>query len=226
MTDFPLTGGCNCGAVRFEVTGPLVIASYCHCKRCQRRSGAAASANAHPASDTFRIVAGEDRLRVWKPDGGGENGSAATVDRRSLAATQTTPIRLAFAWERSTAIPGSERASASSWPTQRLGSRSQTTGCPVTPRVATPSGSPARAAKRMSGSLACGTGGRANPLGYAGTPSPVASTARAAPGPGMPLTPPPRRAPAPASHTLAAAVSTPQRPTSVSTSANGHDRSR
>ncbi len=72
MTDFPLTGGCNCGAVRFEVTAPLALASYCHCKRCQRRSGAAASANAHPAPDAFRIVAGEDTLRVWKPDGGGE----------------------------------------------------------------------------------------------------------------------------------------------------------
>jgi hypothetical protein len=72
MTDFPLTGGCNCGAVRFEVTEPLVVAGYCHCKRCQRRSGAGASANAHPAPGTFRIVAGEDRLRVWKPDGGGE----------------------------------------------------------------------------------------------------------------------------------------------------------
>ena len=72
MTDFPLTGGCNCGAVRFEVTAPLALASYCHCKHCQRRSGTAASANAHPAPDTFRIVAGEDRLRVWKPERGGE----------------------------------------------------------------------------------------------------------------------------------------------------------
>lgn len=72
MTDFPLTGACNCGAVRFEVTAPLALTSYCHCKRYQRRSGAAASANAHPAPDAFRIVAGEDRLRVWKPEGGGE----------------------------------------------------------------------------------------------------------------------------------------------------------
>jgi hypothetical protein len=71
MTSLPLTGGWNCGAVRFEVTVPLVRASYCHCKRCQRRSGAAASANAHPAEGTFRIVAGEDRLRVWQPAGGG-----------------------------------------------------------------------------------------------------------------------------------------------------------
>jgi hypothetical protein len=68
MSDFPLTGGCACGAVRFEVTAPLVVAGYCHCKRCQRRSGTAASANAHPAPGTFRITAGEDALRVWKPD--------------------------------------------------------------------------------------------------------------------------------------------------------------
>ena len=70
---FPLTGGCNCGAVRYEVTAPLIRASYCHCRRCQRRTGAAASAQAHPAPGTFRIVAGEGTLRMWKPpDGGGE----------------------------------------------------------------------------------------------------------------------------------------------------------
>jgi hypothetical protein len=59
--------------VRFEVTAPHVVASYCHCKRCQRRTGAGASAQAHPAPGSFRIVAGQDRLRVWKPrEGGGE----------------------------------------------------------------------------------------------------------------------------------------------------------
>ena len=69
----PLTGGCNCGAVRYEVTEPLVRASYCHCKRCQRRTGTAASAQAHPAPGAFRIVAGRQKLRMWKPpDGTGE----------------------------------------------------------------------------------------------------------------------------------------------------------
>jgi hypothetical protein len=63
MPELPLTGGCACGAVRYEVTAPIPVASYCHCKRCQRRSGAAASANARPAAGTFRVVAGEDRLR-------------------------------------------------------------------------------------------------------------------------------------------------------------------
>lgn len=72
MTELPLTGGCNCGAVRYEVTAEIPIASYCHCKRCQRRSGAAASPSAHPAESTFQVVAGEEVLRSWKPDDGGE----------------------------------------------------------------------------------------------------------------------------------------------------------
>ena len=33
MSELPLTGGCNCGAVRYEVTEPLAAATYCHCKR-------------------------------------------------------------------------------------------------------------------------------------------------------------------------------------------------
>ncbi len=68
----PLTGGCGCGAIRFEVTEPLVGAGYCHCTRCQHRSGTAASANAAPASGSVRIVQGEDRLGVWAPEGGFE----------------------------------------------------------------------------------------------------------------------------------------------------------
>jgi hypothetical protein len=68
----PLTGRCNCGAVTYEVTEPLLSAMYCHCTRCQRRTGAAASASARPAPGCFHIVTGEDRLRAWKPDDGWE----------------------------------------------------------------------------------------------------------------------------------------------------------
>ena len=70
--DAPLTGGCNCGAVRYEVHGPLLTAGYCHCTRCQRRTGTAASPSARPEPGAFKIVAGEDRLRSWAPDGGFE----------------------------------------------------------------------------------------------------------------------------------------------------------
>lgn len=72
MNEFPLTGGCNCGAVRFEVSEPLAVAHYCHCKRCQRRTGTAASINARTTPGTLRIVAGEEWLRAWKPKDGRE----------------------------------------------------------------------------------------------------------------------------------------------------------
>ncbi|HWF74064.1 MAG TPA: GFA family protein [Solirubrobacteraceae bacterium] len=81
-TTAPLTGRCNCGAVRYEVDGALVSGGYCHCTRCQRRTGTAASASAAPEPGAFKIVAGEDRLRAWAPETGfekwfcGECGSA------------------------------------------------------------------------------------------------------------------------------------------------------
>nr|WP_026380715.1 GFA family protein [Afifella pfennigii] len=33
------SGGCQCGAVRFRVTGPLGNASICHCRMCQKAFG-------------------------------------------------------------------------------------------------------------------------------------------------------------------------------------------
>ncbi len=72
MNESPLTGGCNCGIVRFQVNAPLVVAHYCHCTRCQRRSGTAASINARAAPGSVHIAAGADRLRAWKPEDGRE----------------------------------------------------------------------------------------------------------------------------------------------------------
>jgi hypothetical protein len=89
MSDLPLTGGCNCGAVRFELTEPPLSAFYCHCGRCQRRTGTSASAQAYCAPGSFRIVAGEDRLRAWNPPDGaskwfcGDCGSALFAGRLS-----------------------------------------------------------------------------------------------------------------------------------------------
>ena len=70
MPDLPLTGACLCGGVRFEVSEPFVSASYCHCTRCQRRTGTAASAQGRLAPGSFRITAGEDLVRSFKPPDG------------------------------------------------------------------------------------------------------------------------------------------------------------
>jgi len=84
--------------VRYEVTEPLVIASYCHCERCQRRSGAAASPTAHPARGSFHVVAGENRLKCWTPEGGGEKwfcgDCGSSIFGRNLSHPDSIGIRM------------------------------------------------------------------------------------------------------------------------------------
>jgi hypothetical protein len=70
--DVPIRGGCGCGAVRFEVVEPLLSAGYCHCTRCQRRTGTASSANARAVPGSVRVVEGAEELRGWTPQGGRE----------------------------------------------------------------------------------------------------------------------------------------------------------
>src|SRR5207247_8516635 len=98
MSNFPLTGGCLCGGVRFEVTAPLGSAGYCHCTRCQRRTGTAASAQARIAPGSLRIVAGEELVRVYKPADGFEkhlcSACGSSLWRRSPADLEVMCIRM------------------------------------------------------------------------------------------------------------------------------------
>ena len=70
MTEYPLEGGCLCGSVRFEVSEAPLYASYCHCTRCQRRTGTAAACSARVVPGSLRITAGEELIRCWVPPEG------------------------------------------------------------------------------------------------------------------------------------------------------------
>jgi hypothetical protein len=73
MPDPAVTGRCLCGGVRFELTEPVTGAGYCHCTRCQHRTGSAASAQARIDGRTFRLLQGGDLIQAWRhPDGGFE----------------------------------------------------------------------------------------------------------------------------------------------------------
>jgi hypothetical protein len=70
MADLPLTGACLCGGVRFRVDAPLVVATYCHCTRCQRRTGTAASAQARIQPGSLTVTQGEELIRTYAPPDG------------------------------------------------------------------------------------------------------------------------------------------------------------
>jgi hypothetical protein len=70
VPDLPLTGRCLCGGVRFEVVEAPLSAGYCHCTRCQRRTGSGSSAQAKLARGSLHVLAGEDLVTAWVPPNG------------------------------------------------------------------------------------------------------------------------------------------------------------
>ena len=55
------TGGCLCEAIRFCADADPVDAGYCHCKLCQRSTGAPVLAFASYPADSFTYTRGEPK---------------------------------------------------------------------------------------------------------------------------------------------------------------------
>lgn len=60
----PLDGGCTCGEVRYRLaSGPLIV-QCCHCRWCQRESGAAFALNAMIETDRIKLLRGRPLLET------------------------------------------------------------------------------------------------------------------------------------------------------------------
>jgi hypothetical protein len=66
----PISGGCLCGGVRYEVNGRFLRASHCHCSRCRRHSGAAVCTQGRVRREDFHLLSGVELLRVYRPERG------------------------------------------------------------------------------------------------------------------------------------------------------------
>jgi len=65
MSERVVRGSCLCGGVRFEVTPPFLRANHCHCSRCRKHSGTAACTQARVRKEQFRLLGGEELIRVY-----------------------------------------------------------------------------------------------------------------------------------------------------------------
>ncbi len=71
----PITGGCSCGAVRYEISEPAIDAGYCHCRMCQRNSGSPVTAFAAFPRESVRFTQGEPKY--YGSSSPGERGFCA-----------------------------------------------------------------------------------------------------------------------------------------------------
>lgn len=67
-----VTGGCLCGAVRFEYDGPLAPAGYCHCEDCRRMTGSAFNVSVGCEKQGFTLLGGELKHYTKTADSGHE----------------------------------------------------------------------------------------------------------------------------------------------------------
>jgi hypothetical protein len=74
----PMTGGCHCGKIRFRMEIAPIITHCCHCRDCQKVSGAAFRINAMIETDRLTLLQGAPQVfqspdrqkRVQCPDCG------------------------------------------------------------------------------------------------------------------------------------------------------------
>jgi hypothetical protein len=79
-------GGCNCGAVRYRLTGDPIAVAVCHCSNCRRQSGSAFSVNVVVRSDAMQVTGD---LTTWE-DHDTESGQPVL---RQFCAACGSPIR-------------------------------------------------------------------------------------------------------------------------------------
>lgn len=84
--DKAITGGCNCGAIRYTLAAPPLAVAACHCTSCRRQSGATYSVNLVVRADSMAV---EGNLASWD-DHDTESGKPVS---RQFCGTCGSPIR-------------------------------------------------------------------------------------------------------------------------------------
>lgn len=86
-----LTGGCLCGAVRYEASGAPSLSGICHCRMCQRASGAPYMGLLFMPSDNVRVTKGQPLVYQSSPTSNrhfcGHCGSPLFFERHTRSLT-------------------------------------------------------------------------------------------------------------------------------------------
>src|SRR2546430_695592 len=82
--NFPVDGGCTCRAVRYRMTTRPLFVHCCHCRWCQRESGASFALNAMIEADRVTNLGAEPEL-VHTPSNSGAGQAIARCKKCRVA---------------------------------------------------------------------------------------------------------------------------------------------
>jgi hypothetical protein len=85
MSDETHTGGCQCGAVRYQITGPLQGGHVCHCRMCQRATGG-----------LFAALVGQKQANIVWTKGALSLFRSSSIATRGFCERCGTPLTFAY----------------------------------------------------------------------------------------------------------------------------------
>jgi hypothetical protein len=68
----PINGGCQCGALRYQITASPLMIYACHCTNCQRIAGSAFGLPVTITEDSLKFTVGEPQRVTWRSEAGNE----------------------------------------------------------------------------------------------------------------------------------------------------------
>ena len=81
---FPLEGGCTCRAIRYRMISAPLFVHCCHCRWCQRETGASFALNAMIEADRIVVLEGEPEV-VATPSNSGKGQKIIRCPRCRIA---------------------------------------------------------------------------------------------------------------------------------------------
>jgi hypothetical protein len=70
----PSEGGCQCGEIRYRLTGEPVWLAVCHCNDCKSQSGGVFGMSLRMREADVRLVSGEPKCWTRPAENGGPSG--------------------------------------------------------------------------------------------------------------------------------------------------------
>lgn len=68
----PIIGGCQCGALRYQIVAAPLMIYACHCANCQRIAGSAFGLATTIIEDSLEFTTGNPQVVKWVSDSGNE----------------------------------------------------------------------------------------------------------------------------------------------------------